>query len=533
MLRVLNSSTMPFIPAIFPISISTYMLYYTLLIVSHYFNRLLIDNKQITAMFENCYTMKYSHYFKDIRFWIILFFIVRLYGIFFPPLEVSHNWRQTTVTMVARNFSEEGANLLYPKIDIAGEKSGITGMEFPVLNYLIYLVSFLFGYEHWYGRLINLIVSSFGIWYFYRLIKKYFKEDIAFNASIVLLFSIWYTYSRKIMPDTFSMSLMIAGLYYALNYLDEGKTKDLIPAFLLVIIGTLAKLPSAYLLTLLALPYLSRNFQLNRKLWLGSLLGIGLIFPLWFYFKWVPYLETTFGFHHFFMGKSMATGTKELIQHWPETLSKFYDIAIKYIAFAFLLWGLFKAIRTKETLLLRIFFIGFIGFLPIMLKGGFTFYHHSYYIIPFVPVMALMSAYGISLLPSVRWTTIVLVAIGLEGFFNHLDDFRIKPVNKAVLQLEPIMDVISQPKDLVAINSGAFPTPMYFAHRKGWVEFNDQLSKSHYIDSLSQLGLRHIIIMKRTFGDSMHVNSYKHQWFLRYRDINFDIYSIDTSGLNK
>ena len=67
-------------------------------------------------------------YLKDIRFWILLFFVVRLYGIFFPPLEVSHNWRQTTVTMVARNFVEDGADILHPKIDIAGEKSGITGM---------------------------------------------------------------------------------------------------------------------------------------------------------------------------------------------------------------------------------------------------------------------------------------------------------------------------------------------------------------------------------------------------------------------
>lgn len=484
-------------------------------------------------MFEVDYFMKYSHYLKDIRFWIIVFFIVRLYGILFPPLEVSHNWRQTTVTMVARNFSEEGPHLLYPKIDIAGEKSGITGMEFPVLNYLIYLVSFLFGYEHWYGRLINLIVSSFGIWYFYRIINKYFREDIAFNAGIVLLFSIWYTYSRKIMPDTFSMSLMMAGLFYALNYLEDGQLKDLIPSLCLICIGTLAKLPSAYLLILLALPYLSGNFELRRKVWLGALISVGMVFPFWFYFKWVPYLESAFGFHHFFMGKSMTTGAKELIEHWPETLSKFYDIAIKYIAFAFLLWGLFKAIILKEKLILRIFCIGFLGFLPIMLKGGFTFYHHSYYIIPFVPVMALMSAYGISLLPTPRWTSIVLIAIGLEGFFNHLDDFRIKPVNRAVMQLEPIMKTISQPKDLIAINSGAFPTPMYFAHRKGWVAFNEQLSNKNYVDSLSQLGLRHIIIMKRTFGDSMYVRSDKNQWFLRCSNIDFDIFSLDTSRLNK
>lgn len=111
-------------------------------------------------------------YLKDIRFWIILLFIIRLYGIKLPPLEVSHNWRQTTVTMVARNFYENNSNIFYPQIDIAGEKSGITGMEFPLLNYTIYLISKIFDYQHWYGRLINLILSSIGIYYFYKLIKN-------------------------------------------------------------------------------------------------------------------------------------------------------------------------------------------------------------------------------------------------------------------------------------------------------------------------------------------------------------------------
>ena len=97
---------------------------------------------------------KFKFLLKDIRFWIFIFFIIRLIGITNPPLEVSHNWRQTTVTMVARNFLEIDNNIFYPRIDIAGEKTGITGMEFPILNYLIYLVSEVFGYEHWYGCLL-------------------------------------------------------------------------------------------------------------------------------------------------------------------------------------------------------------------------------------------------------------------------------------------------------------------------------------------------------------------------------------------
>ena len=32
---------------------------------------------------------------KDIRFWIVLFFLIRMYGITMPPLEMGHNWRQT------------------------------------------------------------------------------------------------------------------------------------------------------------------------------------------------------------------------------------------------------------------------------------------------------------------------------------------------------------------------------------------------------------------------------------------------------
>src|SRR5688572_20790329 len=97
------------------------------------------------------------HIFGDIRFWIVFFFILRLYGITFPPLEVGHNWRQTDGLMIARNFYEIDSNFFLPRVDLAGEKTGIVGSEFPVLNYLIYIAYNIFGYEHWYGRLIVLI----------------------------------------------------------------------------------------------------------------------------------------------------------------------------------------------------------------------------------------------------------------------------------------------------------------------------------------------------------------------------------------
>ena len=97
---------------------------------------------------------------KDIRFWIFLFFLVRLFGITDPPLEAMHSWRQALTNMIARNFLEVSPNIFFPRIDTAGDLTGIIGSEFPLLSYLVFLVSEIFGYEHWYGRLINLIISS-------------------------------------------------------------------------------------------------------------------------------------------------------------------------------------------------------------------------------------------------------------------------------------------------------------------------------------------------------------------------------------
>lgn len=468
-------------------------------------------------MFKN----KTFAYLKDIRFWIVLFFIARLYGIWFPPIDISHNWRQTTVTMVARNFLEIDANPFYPRLDISGELTGITGMEFPLLNYLCYLFSLVFGYQHWYGRLIVLAISSFGLFYFYKLAKSYFDEKVAFNASIVLLFSIWFTYSRKIMPDTFSLSLILFALWHALEYFKTLKIKNISLYLLFLGLGTLSKMPSAYLLILLIQPFLDKSLVFKNKAIFAVSSIVTLSICMTWYYLWVPYLNETYKLKHFFMGKSMRIGAGELWLHMDQTLSKFYEVALKFIAFAFLLFGLYKAISNKNKKIVYILSLGFLGFLPIMLKGGFTFYHHSYYIIPFVPIMALVSGYGIAEIKNKIVVKVVLVCIGIEGTLNHIDDFVLRENYKPILSLETAMDKVSSPNELTLINSGAYPTPLYFTHRKGWVAFNGQIQNPKYVDSLVHLGLKNIVVMKHVFGDDL-LLPYKEV----YNDSAIRIYSL-------
>lgn len=460
---------------------------------------------------------------KDIRIWIFLFFLIRMYGITLPPLDKGHNWRQTTVTMVARNFVETEANIFYPRIDFAGEKTGITGMEFPLLNYLIYLFSMLFGYDHWYGRLINLMISSAGIWYFFLLVRKYFNERMAFNASIILLSSIWFAYSRKIMPDTFSSSLILAGLYYGTNYLDrKSSLSNLLAAFGLLLAGTMSKLPSACLLGIFIPIFFLKDITFKRKISLASMLLLVMVPVIIWYFYWVPFLVEEYGFWHFFMGKGMLEGAGEVVAYWNESLKKFYENALMFIGFGAFLAGFFLAFFQRNKKLLTVFCFTFFPFLLIVFKSGATFAFHSYYIIPFVPVMALVSGYALSLIRK-RWIVVViLIAIGAEGILNQQHDFRLRESDLPIVDLEQVLDTFSQRNDLILINSGDYPTPLYFAHRKGWIAPNENIVRSAYRDDLVSKGLKYIVILKRAFGTSIEIPE-----AVVFENENYTIYHLD------
>lgn len=476
---------------------------------------------------------------RDVRFWILLFFLLRLIGITQPPLEVAHNWRQTTVTMVSRNFYETDARIWLPRVDMAGEKSGITGMEFPLFNYLIYLMSLLFGYTHWYGRLINLVISSAGIWAFYRLVKRFLDEKTAFNATLILLPSLWLMYSRKIMPDTFSVSLVMLGLDAACRWLYDRKAWPwLSVAALLIAAGLLSKVPAGLALALLPFLLLDKTQPVKRRLILFAVSTAALLPTLWWYAFQVPFLNEKGGFVHFFMGKPFLDGAAELMERIGLMAGMFYDIALKFSGFALFLIGLVSLFFVPDKKLLVWFLLSSLLFLGFMFRAGENFVRHSYYMVPFIPVMAVVAALGLSRLsaglipnagakranvtakPRLQWLpTALLALVILEGVLNQQHDLRIKDESKTLLRLETLMDSLDPSGGLVAVNSGQYPTPLYFAHRKGWLLENHQMANEKLTDSLKTLGLKKIIVLKKAFGTPISLNK-----TILYDDADFSVY---------
>jgi 4-amino-4-deoxy-L-arabinose transferase-like glycosyltransferase len=460
--------------------------------------------------------------FSDVRFWLLVFFLIRLVGITHPPLESGHSWRQALTNMIARNFYEVSPNILYTRIDLAGANSGITTSEFPLYNYLIFLVSKVFGFNHWHGRWINLVVSTIGLHYFYKLIAKTINPKLALYATIVALASLWFSYSRKIMPDTFSVSLVFIGLYNAYCYLKDGKWLNLLAFFTLCTLGVLSKIPALSLMSCLVVVPFIKEIKTTRKVWLGIAGITGFSLVLLWYFYWVPHIFETYNYHLYFP-RSFSEGFNEIMGLLPQFFEKFYFSALKsFVAFACFLVGIYYVVKSKNRLLqLALISISAV-FAVFIVKTGLVFPTHGYYIVPFAPIMALIAAYFLQKLPS-KFAAIVLTVIVVESIANHQHDFFIRDSQVYKLELEQKLNNALPDDGLVIINGGSSPVNMYFAHRKGWVCDNENLVTNDFVESKVLEGAKYLIVDKH-YGDA-HTLSYD----IIFDDQDYIVYKISSN----
>ncbi|KAB1063700.1 ArnT family glycosyltransferase [Salibacter halophilus] len=448
---------------------------------------------------------------------ILVFFLIRLVGITNPPLEIGHNWRQTLTNMIARNFYQGNPSILYPKVDVAGTLTGIIGSEFPIFNFIVYLFFELFGFDHWYGRLINLTVSSIGIYFFYKVLKSLFNYKTAYFSTLILLSSIWFAFSRKIMPDTFSVSLVMIGLYFIYRYIKTEKLINLILFFLFASVGCLSKIPALTLLSLLIVPVL---LPLKLRIKVSISIATALIvcaIGVW-YFYWVPHLIDTYGFRLFYP-KSFTEGLNEIKGYIPELLSQFYFNALSsFVGFGIFLTGLFFLIKERKKLVLSGFVASVVIFAVFIIKTGAIFPTHNYYIVPFVPIMAVVAGYGMSQIP-IKYAVIIAVLIIAESIANQQHDFFIDEDQLYKLEIENIAAEHIEEDELILINGGYNPQLIYFTDRTGWTAPTRLINKNGNIDSLRSLGAQKLIIDK-------HLSSTEYNYSKAYTGKHFEIYDL-------
>ena len=170
--------------------------------------------------------------------------------------------------------------------------------------------------------------------------------------------------------------------------------------------------------------------------------------------------------------------------------------------------------RYKEVLF---FLITAILFAVYILKSGEIFFIHSYYIVPFVPFMALLVGVLLAELTFNKWVFIILISASIESIANQQHDFFIHKEERYKLTLEETLYIFTPYNDLIAINGNGNPQQLYFTHRKGWNTTDALLQQEAYLDQIKRKGCKYVVLNKASSFTLKKDLVYSDDHYLLYR----------------
>ena len=429
---------------------------------------------------------------NSVGFWIGVFFLVHFVGCWHPPLEAAHSWRQATGLMVARNYFEGHTTFFYPMVDETNGGSGIIGMEFPLLYYLHGKLSLLFGFHAGTGRLLNSAISTLGLAYFYALLLRFLSRKAAMYATLLLGVSCYFMYSRKVMPDTAALAIYLMGIFYFFEALRFGKWRDGMLSFSLLSLGLLLKISVLPLVAFGVFAYFHYRNK-PKKAFVLLLPFLSLIPAFVWYFVWNPHLASRFG-NWYNLGGGIDHGAQVFLQHPAELIMHvLFHPFFSYLAIALCVFGMFMACRKEIDLGLKVSIPVFVGlFVAYALKSGEIFLTHEYYILPAVPILAILAGNTLAGLKKGSWMLMVLISV--EAMANQAHDFRYNTPEAYKLELSVLADRYIPNDALIVVNGNSNPQGLYFLHRKGWNLDDASLLNKDTWRRLTQQGCRYAVI---------------------------------------
>jgi hypothetical protein len=310
-----------------------------------------------------------------------------------------HQWAQCDRASVALNFGEDTYNIFKPRVHNIGNGSGITGMEFPIINYTVGILYRGFGHLEWIYRFIMMLTISSGLIAAFAIAHQLIKNFI-FAASAVLLMylsPVLVFYTPNFIPDTASLGFIFVAWFYYFKYRNNSRKKYLLLLVLFALLSSLIKITSLIsVITMLLISFIEilapMHFDKiksgrNTKV-IYSLFFILLATASWYlYSNW---LNTKYGSSMFLMRSAMPSSMTEFVGDikyihsfwWTQyyTKTSFY----LFLSTAIFILGFIQYANRLYLYITAFLWIGTACFIVLMLS---QFRDHDYYIITLLPVV--------------------------------------------------------------------------------------------------------------------------------------------------
>jgi 4-amino-4-deoxy-L-arabinose transferase-like glycosyltransferase len=448
---------------------------------------------------------------------IVLYFFYGLLNIDAPPID-KDAWRQTLTISMAKEYIVQ-SDIRFPRT-IIGVDSDILAAECPIYSYILSKIYFIFGYQDWYGRLLNWFVFFIGLTSFYSFGKNYFHKTTIQLAALSLLASIAANYARMSMPDVFSFSVMMYGVLLLNKYLLSGKNIFIFFGVLMCAIAGLNKIPFLMMTSLLIIPIL--NSEVPKRYKTSVVIGLILaIFPIaaW-YFYWVPHLLHTYKNQLFW-----SYGLQQGFRLFYSKIDSFFLLLFKntfhnVLLFLISLFGIYKTTKADKHVKYT-FLVFFFLFLIFGIKTGTVLPTHEYYFIPIVPLFAIGIGEAFRFFISKnKYTVFIFFILLLPGFYKNHKDSYMKTYQDYFQSLPTIANNYIPENSKIIVNNGANnPSMMFWTNRKGMTVDNIDFQKSEWKYDLKKKGVLYAVQDK-------HRLSVKLTYAVVYEDLNFIVYRL-------
>lgn len=422
----------------------------------------------------------------------------------YPPAGF-HQFRQTQTLSVARNLYEENGDIFKPRVDSRGKYTGITGMEFPLVNYVIATGYRIFGYSYYVQRTSILLFSFLGLWGCFLFARGFFKsKTLGFVAAAMLLFSpIFVSYSITAMPDLPAVSFVFLSLGLWMKYRDTGHLIPLLLSLFFLLIAGLVKITCMIALAYYLYDTL-RPEKTNAKanLRTGSLFGLFVVLCLvagWYLYA--RHLSAVYHNYDFKLRPNITSDPKIILEVVKRVFLQWLpELYINYAQFALFCVGMIAVLisRVRRELVFILMFAA--PLVPYFVTQLPAFLIHDYYVLPALPLLVFIVMIGFRFTLQYwrrsAWLRVALVvllcAIPILGSARTLPRFARIDRSDDLWRLETGIAGVVPSDALVATASDESPsTYLYAMHRKGW-SFKENVSEAAFRGAIVD-GARYLI----------------------------------------
>ena len=338
-----------------------------------------------------------SLFFRCFVFLLLLLGVCMLIGyqniLFYRPQSI-HQWAQCDRASVAFNYYMNGFHFFTPQVHNISNGTGITGLEFPIINYLAAIGYAIFGFHEYIYRGIVFVCLLTGLINAFRLANMLLSNSIVAALPVYLLFAspVLAYYGITFMADPASLGFALSGWYYFFRWLENKKSSMLIATIIFCSLASMIKISSLINpMAMAAFVFLNvdeKSVTIIKNRIVNALPFLIILLPVLAWYFYASWLNKTYESKVFMLEMRPVGSWEEFSSIWKEIQQtwfwrfypKIYFIAL-FIATVTLVFLPQKINRPLLTITLLLY-AGSLSFFLLMFT---QFRVHDYYIIPLMP----------------------------------------------------------------------------------------------------------------------------------------------------